>query len=102
MMKPSGLRDFFEESLYVTPEGTPHQISDLIRALPAFIEEDKVASAIRKEKRNPTQDEFNIMAKADGLRDKLIQVNVFDHISSEEEQEGYVRPAIQGTAERLS
>lgn len=99
---PSGLRDLFEEGLYKAPEGTTHQVSDLIRALPICVEADKIAASIRKSKREPTAEEVEKIAAADALRDVLVQVNVFDHLTAEEGKEGYVRPALAGTSERLS
>ena len=77
------------------------QVTELIHALPICVEADKVAQKIRKEKRSPTSDEQNILAEAEAIRDSLIQVDVFEHATPEEAQDGYVRPALQGTANRL-
>jgi len=99
---PSELRDFFEEGIYMAPAGTGHQASDLIRALPICVEADKIASTLRREKRAPTAQETDKIAMADALRDALIQVNVFEHLTDEEGQSGYVRPALLGTEERLA
>lgn len=101
MTTPSGIRDFFAEDTFNSPEGVTDQFSDMIRALPVCIEADTIASKLRKEKREPTVAEAEKIAEADALRDVLIQVNVFDHLTTEEGQEGYIRPALQGTAERL-
>merc|ERR1712124_199902 len=35
---PSQIRDLFQENVYMAPEGTVHQVSDLIRALPTCVE----------------------------------------------------------------
>jgi hypothetical protein len=99
---PSELRDMFNENVYMAPEGQVHQVSDLIRALPICVEADKIAASLRREKREPTPDEADKIAKADALRDVLIQVNVFDHLTDAEGQPGYVRPALAGTEERLA
>jgi hypothetical protein len=99
---PSGLRDMFQENIYIAPEGQVHQASDLIRALPLCVEADKIASTLRREKREPTQDEADKIAKAEALRDVLIQVSAFDHLTDAEGAEGYVRPALLGTEERLA
>jgi alkylation response protein AidB-like acyl-CoA dehydrogenase len=99
---PSALRDMFAENIYVAPEGQAHQISDLIRALPICVEADKIASNLRREKREPTVAEADTIAKAEALRDVLVQVNVFNHLTDAEGQESYVRPALQGTSERLA
>lgn len=101
---PSEIRDFFQENVYVTPEGSGqvHQMSDLIRAVPICVEADQIATKLRKEKREPTQAEAEKIAKADALRDVLIQVDVFENLTTEEGEEGYTRPALTGTAERMN
>merc|ERR1712100_621471 len=99
---PSGLRDMFAENTYIAPEGTIHQQSDLVRALPICVEADKIASSLRREKRKPTQEETDKIARAEAIRDVLIQVDVFDHLTDAEGQEDYQRPALVGTEERLA
>ena len=99
---PSELRDMFQENIYIAPEGQVHQATDLIRALPLCVEADKIASSLRREKREPTQEEADKIAKAEAVRDVLIQVNAFDHLTDAEGQPGYVRPALLGTEERLA
>jgi acyl-CoA dehydrogenase len=102
LTNPSGLRDMFVENVYMAPEGHVHQVSDLIRALPICVEADKIASSLRRERREPTPEETDKIAKAEALRDVLIQVDAFDHLTDAEGQEGYVRPALLGTEERLN
>lgn len=102
MTTPSEIRDFFAKGIYVAPEGVQHQVSDLMRAVPVCVEADKIASVLRREKRDPTPEEAAKIAEADALRDVLIQVNAFDHLTDEEAQDSYVRPALQGTTERLA
>jgi len=101
MTTPSGLRDMFQENIHMEPEGSDHQVSELIRAVPICVEADKVASLIRREKREPTNDEIDLINRADAIRDALIQVDVFEHATKEEAQDGFVRPALYGTQERL-
>lgn len=98
---PSEIRDMFQENLYMAPEGEQHQIAELVRALPVCVEADKITSAIRREKRQPTQAEDDVLAHADALRDALIQVDVYDYATSAEAEDGYVRPALAGTVDRL-
>lgn len=99
---PSQVRDMFTRDLQLAPEGQHHQLSDLMRALPVCVEADKIASVLRREKRQPTPEEADKIAKAEALRDVLIQVNVFPALTKEEAEEGYVRPALVGTEERLA
>lgn len=102
MTTPSAIRDFFQENVYVAPEGTMHQLSDLIRAVPVCVEADVIASTLRREKRQPTTAEAEKIAEADAIRDVLIQVDVFEHLTTEEAQEEYTRPALQGTQDRMT
>lgn len=102
MSTPSGVRDFFQENMYVAPEETKNQASELIRAVPICVEADKIATSLRKSKQSPTPTEKEKLAKAEALRDTLIQVNVFEGLTDEEEKEGYIRPALQGTSELMA
>ena len=100
---PSEIRDMFEENIYRAGEGAgAHQMTDLIDALPVCVEADRAASSIRREKREPTAQEADLIARADALRDALIQVDVFDHATAAEAAPGYVRPALQGTEDRFA
>lgn len=104
MTTPSDIRNFFQEGVYMTPEGssTVHQVSDLIRAVPICVEADQIAAKLRREKRQPTTEEAETIAQADALRDVLIQVDVFESMTTEESMDEYVRPALAGTEERLA
>mmetsp|Transcript_12389 Transcript_12389/g.19056 ORF Transcript_12389/g.19056 Transcript_12389/m.19056 type:complete len:807 (-) Transcript_12389:218-2638(-) len=99
---PSELRDMFSEGVYFAPEGQMHQVTDLDRALPICYEADKIASVLRREKRQPTTEEANKIAEADALRDALIQVDVYDNLTDVESETDYTRPALVGTEERLA
>lgn len=101
---PSEVRDMFQENVYMTEDGSQlqHQVSDLIRALPVCVQADQAASLIRREKREATQEEEALITHADAIRDSLIQVDAFEHATFEEAQSGYVRPALQGTEERMA
>merc|ERR1712232_579276 len=102
---PSELREMFMETLYPGEENYKqgeYQGADLAYALPICVEADKIASTLRREKREPTQAEADKIAEADALRDILVQVDVFPYLTPEEGREGYVRPAILGTEERLA
>ena len=69
----------------------------LLDALPICIQADDIMVKLRKEKRDPTSAEEHIMAKADELRDIIVQVAAYDRLGAAEEQPGYVRPAIAQT-----
>ena len=102
---PSELREMFQETLYPGADNYKqgeYQGADLAYALPICYEADKIASSLRREKREPTQAEADKMAEAEALRDILIQVDVFPYLTPEEGKEGYVRPALKGTEERMA
>jgi len=100
--KPSQVRDLFTEHVYHAPAGKKHQVSDLMNALPICCKADEIMSECKKSKRQPTEAEQVVVDQAEKLRDMLIQVDVFDHATAEEATPGYVRPALQGTAEMLA
>lgn len=102
MTRPSKIRDFFQENVYIAQDDSSHHISDLVRALPICIEADEIATTLRREKRQPTLEESEKITKADAISDSLIQVNVFENLTAEESEQGYVRPALQGTADRIA
>lgn len=97
---PSELRDMFAEGIYTAPDGEVHQVSDLIKALPVCVEADKIAASLRRDKRQPTAAESDILTRAEALRDVLIQVDVFEHLGAPG-TEKKISPALVGTAERL-
>ena len=100
---PSELRNFFAEGIYSAPVGQGHQITDLMNALPVCVEADKIASTIRREgNRKPTESEAETLARAEALRDVLIQVDVFEKLGIGANEEGYQSSALVGTEERLA
>jgi len=102
LTNPSELRDMFQHNCFTSLDGD-HSPTEMIHALPHVVEADKIASKLRREKRQPTQEEVNIIAKADALRDALIQVDAFEKLGANERTiPGFVRPALEGTEELLS
>jgi len=105
---PSKLRNMYEHNCYHCStangvEESSHNPTEMVRALPHVVKADKIASMLRRENRQPTQEEAEIIAKADDLRDALIQVDAFDKLGANERTiPGFVRPALLGTEELLS
>jgi len=107
---PGELRNMFQKHCYVQRDNSDgkgelhsHNVTEMIAALPVVVEADRAASKIRREKREPTIEEADLIAKADALRDRLIQVDVFDKIGvNERTVPGFIRPALAGTEELLS
>ena len=99
---PSDVHKMFAENVYA-PQGVDNRVADLFEAMPVCLEADKVLTACKKEKRTPTADEAKLIAKADAMRDKLVQVDVHTELGPlEEGNADYVRPAIVQTNERLA
>jgi acyl-CoA dehydrogenase len=98
---PSELRNMFAEGIYTATDGEVHQVTDLVKALPICFEADKIAASLRRDKRQPSASESEILARAEALRDVLIQVDVFEHLGAPGAQKT-VSPALIGTEERLA
>jgi hypothetical protein len=92
---PSEVHKMFTENVY-TPADGENRVSELVRAMPICLQADAVLTACKKEKRQPTADEASLIAEADGLRDKLVQVDVHETLGPLEGGD-YERPAITST-----
>jgi hypothetical protein len=99
----------FASNVYLGEGGVTgeNRIKELIAAMPVCLEADAAASAAKKAKRAPTEAEATLIARADTLREKLVQVDVHAGVGPLEtggtiETGGsYVRPALASTKERL-
>ena len=97
---PSDVHRMFAENVY-TPQGVDNRVAELLQAMPTCLEADAALTACKKEKREPTAAEAALIAKADALRDKLVQVDVHEALGPlEDGNADYVRPAITSTAQR--
>ena len=97
---PSDVHRMFAENVY-TPQGVDNRVAELLQAMPTCLEADAALTACKKEKREPTATEAALIAKADALRDKLVQVDVHEALGPlEDGNADYVRPAITSTAQR--
>jgi acyl-CoA dehydrogenase len=96
---PSEVHAMFAENVYqpsaeIDPD---NRVAGLIRAMPVCLEADAALMSCKREKREPTTEEASLIAKANALRDILIQVDVHDNIGVDAQTE---RPALVGTALR--
>lgn len=100
---PSEVHQMFAENVYVSEGGATgdNRVAELIRAMPICLEADGVLVACKRERREPTNEEAAVISLADSLRNKLVQVDVHTALGPLEQQEGYVRPAVASTEERL-
>ena len=100
---PSEVHAMFAENVYVAEGGATgdNRVAELIKAMPICFEADKVLAACKKNKSQPTDKEAALLALADELRNKLVQVDVHERMGPLEQQDGYVRPALASTEARL-
>ena len=84
----------YQPSAEIDPD---NRVAGLIRAMPVCLEADAALMSCKREKREPTTEEASLIAKANALRDILIQVDVHDNIGVDAQTE---RPALVGTALR--
>mmetsp|Transcript_14749 Transcript_14749/g.48172 ORF Transcript_14749/g.48172 Transcript_14749/m.48172 type:complete len:454 (-) Transcript_14749:344-1705(-) len=97
-LKSTYANEFLVPAIY-TSDGIRKTLMD---ALPVCLQADDIALKLRKEKREPTSAEAQIIKKADDFRDAIVQVASYDHLGAVEQQEGYVRPAIAQTQDWLA
>jgi acyl-CoA dehydrogenase len=100
---PSQVHDLFARDVYVGVghDGKETRVTELLRALPLCVEADALEKKLKKEKRDPTSREAELLAKAVNVRDKLVQVDVHAKLGPLEQGDGYTRPAILSTQNRL-
>ena len=98
---PSDVHKMFTENVYTPGMDVDdnNRVSELIRAMPVCLQADVALTACKKEKRDPTESEAALIAQADAMRDKLVQVDVHESLGPLEVP-GYERPAILGTTAR--
>ena len=99
---PSEVHAMFAENVY-TPEGVENRVSELLHAMPVCLKADAALTACKKAKRDPTADEAKLIAEADVLRNKLVQVDVHETLGPlEDGNASYERPALVSTMLRQS
>jgi len=83
----------------VAPTPPPSLLAESLR-LDGRWQADAALAACKRQKREPTEQEAAVLALADELRNKLVQVDVHKELGPLE-QDGYVRPALASTEQRL-
>ena len=75
---PTEVHAMFASNVYLGEGGVTgeNRIKELIAAMPVCLEADAAASAAKKAKRAPTEAEATLIARADTLREKLVQVTL--------------------------
>ena len=104
LTNPTQVHAMFARDVYqgVGASGQQTRVTELLTALPLCVEADAVEKMIKKERRNPTGAETELLAKAVAVRDKLVQVDVHEDLGPlEESNKNYMRPALESTEKRL-
>ena len=99
---PSAVHELFKRDIYtgINTHGNDTRLTKLLKALPVVTEADALERKLKKERRQPTSSETELLESAVALRDELVQVDVHEVLGLLEEQPGYVRPAILSTQRR--
>lgn len=97
---PSAVHAMFAENVYMPKNDSTHRVAALVRAMPVCLEADRILMACKKERREATIAESKVLQQAEQMRDELVQVDVHQALGPLE-VEGYTRPAILGTQDRL-
>lgn len=94
----SAVRNLLSESVFVSKD--PKDRIALINAtLRSAQDADAILATIRKEKRNATAEEDELIQRVEAARNDIIQVDSFDLLGNEATQgKDYVRPALQDYA----
>jgi len=97
---PSAVHAMFADNVYIAKDDQSHRVAALVRAMPVCLEADRILTACKKERREATIAEAQVLQQAEQMRDELVQVDVHQALGPLE-VEGYTRPALRSTEERL-
>jgi acyl-CoA dehydrogenase len=88
---PSEVRALLTDGVFVSknPEDRVNQIA---RALPLAYQADLYLAACRKEKRQPTAAEKEVIDQAEALREQIIQVDVFQMLAGKDHRAEHMKP----------
>ena len=78
----TAIRKQFEKDLHI-PKNDSSRVALIVHTLPKVIEADKLLSKIKKEKRQPTAAEKEVIDAAEKAREEIIQVNSFPRLGKE-------------------
>ena len=100
MTNPTAVHELFKQNTFTT-EKKVHRVTRLYEAMPVCVAADAVAKTLRKEDREPTEEESSLQSAADAWRDELVMVDAVDKYGTLENTPGYERPALAGTRIRI-
>merc|ERR1719152_47376 len=100
MTNPTAVHELFKQNTFTTDKKI-HRVTRLYEAMPVCVAADEVAKTLRREKRDPTEEEVALQIAADEWRDELVMVDAVEKYGTMENSPGYERPALAGTRARL-
>jgi len=98
---PTAVHAMFADNVYVPKDDSTNRVAALLKAMPVCLEADRILAACKKERREATIAESQVLQQADAMRDELVQVDVHQTLGPLEDQQGYTRPALRSTEQRL-
>lgn len=93
----SAVRSLISDSVFVSKD-PEDRVALLNATIGKAVEADKVLAKLRKEKRNATPAEQQLIDEVEAAREKIIQVDSFDGLAAETSKpKDYIRPAMIGS-----
>ena len=79
----TAVRKQLEQDLFISQDDANNRVSLIVHSLPKVIQADKLLATLRKEKREPTTAEKQVIDAAEAAREEIIQVNSFPRLGKE-------------------
>ena len=79
---PSGFRNLMIEGCYI-PKDATERVALLEQTLPKAVEADRILTALRRERREPTAAEKALIDEVEAAREEIIQVDSFERVGKE-------------------
>ena len=88
---PTEVRALLTDNVFVS-KNPNDRINQIVRALPLAHQADLFLAACRKEKRQPTAAEKEVIDQAEALREQIIQVDVFPMLAGKDHRAEHMKP----------
>jgi hypothetical protein len=88
---PTEVRALLTDNVFVS-KNPNDRINQIVRALPLAHQADLYLAACRKEKRQPTAAEKEVIDQAEALREQIIQVDVFPMLAGKDHRAEHMKP----------
>jgi len=88
--KPTEVRALLTQNVFVSKDQND-RVNQISRAVSLAVEADGYLAACRKAKRQPTAEEAKVIAEAEELREKIIQVDAFDTLQNNDHKAEWMK-----------